>query len=143
MVDWKNILSESEKSLTDEELLKYLMNDIGGAEKDTIEEKINNNAFEADAIHGLKRMQNKENLKKHVSYLNQKLQQITGKRQKKEKKQIKIWHWILLAVILLLFMCLISYFIIALQSSKPLHSHALSNNKTDLTTFLEFISLGT
>ena len=125
MADWKNILSESEEQLTDEELLKYLENDIAEEEKYSIEEKINNSPFEADALQGLQQLQNKD-LQKHVKQLNQKLQQITGRRQKKEKKRIKMWQWIILAVILLLFICLVGYFIIALQHKSLLHAQVIS-----------------
>ena len=122
MVDWKDILSENEAQLSDEELLKYLENDIPEEEKYSIEKKINSSPFEADALQGLAQVQDKDNLKKHVSQLNKKLQQLTAKRQRKEKRKIRIFEWIILAIILLLFTCIISYIIISLHDKSQHHT---------------------
>lgn len=116
MADWKDILSEDEEQLSEEELLQYLNNNIPEEEKHVIEKKINNSPFEADAFQGLSQMQNKYNLKKEVAQLNQKLHQLTTKKPRKEKKNIKISEWIILTILVLLFICIIGYFIISLQN---------------------------
>lgn len=87
MADWKDILSDNEQQLSEEELLKYLDDNVPEEEKYSIEKKIDNSPFEADALQGLLQVQNKENLHKHVNQLNQKLHQLTAKRQRKEKER--------------------------------------------------------
>ena len=126
MADWKDILSDNEAQLSEEELLKYLENDLPEEEKYSIEKKLNAGPFEADALQGLAQVQNKDNLKKHVSQLNKKLQQLTAKRQRKEKRKIRIFEWIILAILLLLFICTLGYIIISLYNKSNLHTHVIS-----------------
>ena len=121
MANWKDILSNNEEQLTEEELLKYLDDDIADEEKLLIENKINNSPFEADALQGLLQVENKVNLPKHVKQLNQKLQQLTAKRQRKEKRKIRIFEWMVLALLILLFTCIIGYIIIHLHSKSKVH----------------------
>lgn len=122
MADWKDILSENEEQLSEEELLKYLDSNISEEEKYSIEKKINNSPFETDAFQGLSQVQNKDNLKKQVNQLNQKLHQLTAKKPRKEKRKIKIFEWIILAILILLFICIISYVIIYLQNKSSIHT---------------------
>jgi type II secretory pathway component PulL len=124
MADWKDILSDKEEQLSEEELLKYLDEDLPEEEKYLIEEKINNSPFEAEALQGLLQFENKENLQKHVNQLNHKLKQLTGKRQRKEKTKVKVFEWIILAILLLLFVCVISYIVISLHH-RSVHSQNL------------------
>lgn len=123
MADWKDILSDNEEQLSDEELLKYLDDNIREEDKYFIEKKINNSAFESDALQGLSQVQNKENLKKQVSQLNQKLYQLTSKKTRKEKRKINIYQWIILTILILLFVCIIGYVIISLQNKGSIHTH--------------------
>ncbi|HEX8279484.1 MAG TPA: hypothetical protein VF540_12355 [Segetibacter sp.] len=122
MGDWKEILSGDEEQISAEELLKYLDEELSDEEKRAIEKKINNNPFEVDAVDGLSQIQDKESLEKHVSQLNLKLQQFTTKRPRKAKQKIKIFEWIILTLVILLFICVISFIIISLQN-KPHFSY--------------------
>jgi hypothetical protein len=125
MADWKDILSDKEEQLSDEELLKYLDENISDDEKVSIENKLNNSDFEADALQGLLQVQDKDNLQKHVNHLNQKLHQLTSRRQRKEKKKIKIFEWIVLTILLLLFICIICYIFIVLQHKTHVQTQIL------------------
>ncbi|MCW3080130.1 hypothetical protein [Segetibacter sp.] len=125
MADWKNILSDNEEQLTEEELLRYLDENTAEEEKDSIQHKINNSPFEVDALQGLLQVKDKKNLQKQVNQLNQKLQQLTAKKQRKEKREIKIYQWIVLAILMLLFTCVIAYIIIYLHGRSNVQSENL------------------
>src|SRR4051794_7931812 len=117
MADWKDILSGNEDQLTEEELLRYLHHDISDHEKDLIEKKILSSPFESDALEGLARVPNQERLQKQVSQLHLKLRQLTAKKTRKEKEKIKIYEWMILAILILLFLCIITFMIISLHNS--------------------------
>src|SRR4051794_25431370 len=117
MADWKDILSGNEEKLTEEELLSYLHHDISDHEKELIEKKIFSGPFESDAFEGLSRVSNPARLQKHVGQLHLKLRQLTAKKTRKEKEKIKIYEWMILAILILLFLCVLSFIIISLHSS--------------------------
>lgn len=128
MADWKDILSDNEQQISEEELLKYLDVDTPEEEKHAIESKINNNPFEADALQGLLQVQNKKNLEKSVNQLNQKLHQLTGKRHHKTKREINVFEWSILTLVLLLFICIIFYIIMILNGKSEHHAQIIINN---------------
>jgi Flp pilus assembly protein TadB len=114
MADLKDILSGHNKQLSDEEILKYLQEDILEKEKSAVGEKIHDDPFVADALEGLLRVQNKEKLQNQVNQLNNKLLQITDKRQRKEKRKINITQWVIVTILFLLIICIISYLLITM-----------------------------
>ncbi len=126
MADLTNILSHNEEQLTEKELLNYLNDHLSEEEKSFVEKKIAGDPFDADALEGLSKIENKENLKTQVTQLNKKLQQhLTAKRQRKEKIKINIFRWIILTILILLFICIISYVIISLQNRSNAHTHII------------------
>lgn len=125
MADWKDILSENDEQLSEEDLLKYLDSNISEEEKSEIEKKINNHSFESDAMQGLLQIQNKDNVEKHVTQLNQKLKQLTTKKSRKEKRQINIFKWIFVVILFILFTCIICYIIVNLLNKSQLHSQII------------------
>lgn len=113
MADWKDILADNNEPLSDEDVLKYLDGTTPEKEKYAIERKIANTSFESDAIDGLQQIKNPERLKDHVNQLNQKLhQQLRTKKHRKQKRNIKDFQWTIFAIIILLFICIISYLVI-------------------------------
>lgn len=113
MADRKEILPDNSEQLTDEDLLKYLNSNTSEEEKNAIEKRLASMSFESDAIDGLQQIKNPERLKNHVNQLNQKLQhQLLTKKHKKQKKNIKDFEWVILAILILLFICIITYFVI-------------------------------
>lgn len=121
MDDWKNISFENDEQISEEELLKYFSDDVSEEEKYALEKKISS-PFETDAVQGLSQIQNKESLEKHVGQLNLNLRQLTAKRPRKLKQKIKVFEWSLLALLLLLFICVIGFIIISLGSKAHLHT---------------------
>ena len=115
MADYKDILFENKQKLSDEDLLKYLDEKTPEKEKHAIERKIAGGSFESDALEGLQKVHGRERLKNHVSQLNTKLQQhLLTKKQRNKKGKLKDIQWVILAILLLLFIILISYSVIVL-----------------------------
>jgi len=115
MADWKDILSDEEEQLTDEDLLKYLDNEMSEEEKYLFEKKINS-SFESDALDGLQQIKDRKKLTSHVRQLQKKLPKILlSKKQRSAKKEVKDLQWIVLTVIFLLFICIITYVIIRMN----------------------------
>jgi hypothetical protein len=132
MADWKEILSDNGQQVSDEELLKYLDDNTPEEEKAVIEDKITNNSFESDAIDGLQQINNPERVKKHVSQLNQKLhQQLHSKKHRLEKGKIKDFQWVILTLLILLFICFISYFIMHLNNKGSIIEKPGQETKTN------------
>lgn len=115
MDERKQILSGESEKLTDEDLLKYLRGTLSAEERKQVEFKITG-SFESDALDGLKQIKDKTRIQGHVQQINKKLPQIL--RQKKywaKKKHLKEIQWTVLAVIILLFLCIMTYVVIKMQ----------------------------
>lgn len=112
MADWKDILSDNKETLTDEDLLRYLHDHLSEEEKNLFEKKTTG-AFESDALDGLQQVKDKNRLGAHVHQLNKKLPQLLRhKKHLSEKKRLPDFEWIILAIIILLFICILTYVII-------------------------------
>jgi len=89
----------------------YLNNNLSEEERYKLEESMMEDSFEADALEGLQRINKKElnavqqNLRKHIS-------QNLSKRKKYTDKTILFPGWIMLAIILLIGIVVIGFFII-------------------------------
>ena len=126
MVNFDDIFGEDE-TLSNEDLLHYVDERTSVEEKNVIEQKIFEQAFEKDALEGLQKVKNVTSLTKQVEYLNEKLkQQLQSKKLQKEKRKIKDMQWIILAVILLLFICIVSYMVVRLQHKVQQHTEQKS-----------------
>lgn len=116
MADWKDILSDSKEQLSDEDLLKYLDTNTPEKEKYAIEKKLADASFESDAVDGLQQLKNPEQVKNHVNQLNQKLRQhLVIKKHRKQKRNITDFQWTILALLILLFVCIMGYLVIHLS----------------------------
>ena len=126
MVNFDDIFGEDE-TLSNEDLLHYVDERTSVEEKNVIEQKIFEQAFEKDALEGLQKVKNVTSITKQVEYLNEKLkQQLQSKKQQKEKRKIMDMQWIILAVILLLFICIVSYMVVRLQHKVQQHTEQKS-----------------
>jgi hypothetical protein len=126
MADLRDILSDDEEQLNEDELMKYLDNNLSEEEKLEFEKRFAASSFENDAVDGLKSFKNKQSLNDYVNQINRNLdKQLQLKKQKNEKRKIKDFSWIILTVILILFICVIGYFVIHLynQSAHRSHNH--------------------
>jgi hypothetical protein len=108
---------EHEEQLSEEEMLRYLDEDITSEEKERIEKKAGPNSFEYDALQGLSQVTNKESVHSHVNHLNGKLRQLTFKKPRKHKEKIKVSEWLILAILILLFICVMGFIIISIHNN--------------------------
>lgn len=129
MAEWKNILPDNNEQLSNEDLLKFLDSNTSEEDKYAIVRKFGDTSFESDAIDGLQQIKSQERLKNHVSQLNQKLhQQLLSKKQRKEKRKIKDFEWIILAIVILLLLCIISLAIVSMHSkNSSAYRHIMHN----------------
>jgi hypothetical protein len=124
MADLRDILSDDEEQLNEDELMKYLDNNLSEEEKLEFEKKVTGSRFDNDAVDGLKSFKNKQSLNDYVNQINKNLEkQLQLKKQKNEKRKIKGFTWIILTAILILFICVISYFVIHLYNQSAHRSH--------------------
>jgi len=115
MADLRDILSDDEEQLNNDELMKYLDDNLSDEQKREFEKKIETSDFVNDAMEGLKSFKNKQNLDNYVNQINKNLdKQLQLKKQRNEKRKIKHISWIVLSIVLILFICIIGYFLIHL-----------------------------
>jgi len=107
------ILFKKETNVSNEELLKYLGNDISEEEMNAIEQKMATSEFENDAIEGLAQFKEKENIIAITNTLNQQLKnQISRGSKRKRKRKIQDQQWIIVVILGVLFLSIASYFLI-------------------------------
>ncbi|HPH36621.1 MAG TPA: hypothetical protein PL108_03095 [Sediminibacterium sp.] len=112
MTNWKDIFKK-ETNVSNEELLKYLGNDISEEEMNAIEQKMATSEFENDAIEGLAQFKEKENIIAITNTLNQQLKnQISRGSKRKRKRKIQDQQWIIVVILGVLFLSIASYFLI-------------------------------
>lgn len=128
MEDNSNIFNSNE--LTDDQLEKYLSGKTGIAKNDA------DNAFGNDAAEGLKSFSSTEKLNDYVSELNKKLHhQLETKKQRKDKRSANVQPWIIFAVILILLLCVLAFFIIKMKREEREDRNSIKA-KTQTTIFL-------
>ncbi len=111
--DLLNILSNSNKDIDNQKLMDYLAGKLSAAESNEIERLMAENDFMTDAADGLETMKNRKHLEKLVSQLNTDLHSKLEKQKlRKEKRKLKEYPWIYLALIFILLMIVIIWFVI-------------------------------
>lgn len=111
MDEQKDIVYKEEQ-LTDEDLLKYLLENMSEEEKYSFEKKVTG-PFESDALDGLQQIKDKARLHKNVHQLHQKLPQLLlSRKQRLEKRKLKDFQWIIYTITILLILCIITFIMI-------------------------------
>lgn len=111
MASDKNILQVS-----DDDLMNYLDGKLSDQESHELESIMADSPFVNDAVEGLQAFDQKEKLQHLVEQLNKDLQQkVADKKQRKAKREIKNVSWVLMAVVFVIFLCLIGYIVIHLR----------------------------
>jgi len=101
--------------LSDEDLMKYLDGKLSDQESHELEALMADSAFVNDAVEGLQQFGEKDKLQDFVQQLNKDLQKkVAEKKLKKEKRSIKNINWITLAVVFVIFLCILGYIVIRL-----------------------------
>jgi anti-sigma factor RsiW len=109
----KDILSNLHSEVDQETLLKYLEGKLSAEEQHEVEKNTLDDAFEADALEGLQDFTNKAKIAALVEQLNQDIKKKTDKKKKQaHKREAKVESWLLVALVLILLIAVIGFFII-------------------------------
>lgn len=112
MKSWKNIFKK-EAPLSEDELMKYLKNEVDAADIHELEEKIAASDFHMDALEGLSAFKDKSKLASTTRLLNQQLKkQISKSTAKRKKRKSDDQQWIVLVTLAVLLLSILGYFLI-------------------------------
>jgi 50S ribosomal subunit-associated GTPase HflX len=111
--DLLNILSNSNKDIDNQKLMDYISGKLAGKDKHEVEQWMIDNNFESEALEGLQSLKDKKDLQAYVDQLNKELNTyIKQKKQRRDRRKIKEIPWAYLAIILVLMLIVIAYFVI-------------------------------
>src|SRR5450631_3558614 len=111
--DLLNILSNSNKDIDNQQLMDYLSGKLSEKEKHELEQSMAGSEFLNDAVEGLQKFDKEKDIRGYVEQLNATLQKsLRRKRSRREKRRLKDQPWAYLAIILVLLLCFITYFLI-------------------------------
>lgn len=118
MDELKNILTNKKDGVNnpkEEDLLRYLDQTLDADKRFDLEEQLLENGFENDAIEGLQQLSNTTIVKNYTNELNARLDQLTHINKRKRKlKNIPSQQWGLIAVVVILLLCLLGYYVLHL-----------------------------
>jgi hypothetical protein len=111
--DLKEILSNSNKDINNQQLMDYLSNQLSKTESHEIEKNMADDAFMNDAVEGLLEIENKKNMQAYVEQLNYDLQkQIAKNKNRKEKRRLKEHPFAYLTIIIILILVIVSFLVL-------------------------------
>jgi hypothetical protein len=109
----KDILSNSNKDIDNQQLMDYLSHHVTQADSHHIEKSMAEDPFVNDAVEGLQQFKPTKDLQLYVEQLNSDLQkQIVKNKKRKDKRKIKNQPNTYFAILLILLLLIISYIII-------------------------------
>ncbi len=134
----KDILSNSNKDIDNQQLMDYLSRQLSGQDIHDLEKMMADDEFVNDAVEGLQQFDNKKDLTAYVQQLNDDLKkQLEKKKARKDKRKLENFPWIHFAVVLLLLLCIIAYVVIKYnygakkpQSKPPVTAYVTAQFKT-------------
>lgn len=111
--DWLNILSNSNKDIDNQQLMDYLSGRLSGEALHEMERSMAENAFLNDAVEGLQQLKGKQNIEAYVDELNAAmLKGLDKKKKRRLRRRLKDDPWTYLAIILVLALCIVAYYLI-------------------------------
>jgi hypothetical protein len=112
--DLLKILSHSNKDIDNQQLMDYIAGKLTAEEKHEVEKWMADSQFMNDAVEGLQSVKNKENINELVEQMNQDLQKkLEKKRLRKQKRKLKEQPWIYYAIVLVIFLIVMTWYIIS------------------------------
>lgn len=111
--DLKNILSNSNKDIDNQQLMDYLSNQLSKAQTHQVETNMADDPFLNDAVEGLQKIDPTEKINNYSIQLNLELQKIITKNKKaREKRRWKDSPAIYLVIISLLLLLVLCFFLL-------------------------------
>ena len=135
--DLKDILSNSNKDIDNQQLMDYLSNQLSKKDSHAIEENMAEDEFMNDAIEGLQNIENKKTMQTYVEQLNSDLKkQITKSKNRKEKRRLKDQPFTYFTIILILILAVLGFIVL----KKHLDSRQGKPSVTNQTTPVKAVS---
>jgi hypothetical protein len=111
--DLLTILSNSNKDIDHEKLVEYLNGGLSNTERNELEQLMAGSELMDDAMEGLEQVKDKKDIQEHIRQINEDLKKLVEKKKgRRQKRRIKEYPWIYLTLILVLFLCVVGYFLI-------------------------------
>ncbi len=96
-----------------QKVLNYLNGKMSDAGAHEFEKNMNEDPFMADAVEGLEKVKDKEQLNVLVHQMNTELtKHVKSKKLKKEKRNFKLDQWMYFAVIIILILTVVAFIVI-------------------------------
>ena len=110
MSDLKDILSNSNKDIDNQQLMDYLSNHLSKTQQHDVEKAMNDDDFMNDAVEGLQQVKDNKNIGAYVEQLNYELnRQVEKNRKRKEKRRLKDSPYTYLITLILLVLLIICF----------------------------------
>lgn len=117
--DLKDILSNSNKDIDNQQLMDYLSQQLSQAKGHDIEKSMADDPFINDAVEGLQHFKPPKDLLVCVEQLNNDLKkQIAKNKKRKEKRRLKDQPYTYFAIILILLLLIICYAVLKKNTRK-------------------------
>jgi anti-sigma factor RsiW len=111
--DLIKILSNSNKDIDNQKIMDYIAGKLSAEEKHEVEKWMAESHFMNDAMEGLESVKNKATIADMVEQLNADLhKKLEKKRNKKKKRQLKENAWIYYAIVIILFLIIITWYLL-------------------------------
>jgi len=111
--DLLKILSNSNKDIDNQKIMDYIAGKLTAEEKHEVEKWMADSHFMNDAMEGLESVKNKANISDMVDQMNADLhKKLEKKRNKKKKRQLKENAWIYYAIVIVLFLIIITWYLL-------------------------------
>ncbi len=112
--DLLNILSDSNKDIDNQKLMDYISGKLSEEAKHEVEQWMIDNPFFDEAVEGLEQAGDAKKVQSSVDHINKQLLKYLQQRKKrKEKRQIMFNGWAYVAVVIILLLAVLVYFVIS------------------------------
>ena len=111
----KDILTHLNPGVSQEVLLLYLQGKLSPEQQHELEKSMLQDDFETEALEGLSQLNNQQKVSEAVDQLNKELRKKTVSKKGKKRSELKEDPWLWIALLIILFLIVISYIIIHKQ----------------------------
>lgn len=124
----KDILSNSNKDIDNQQLMDYLSNQLSKTQQHDVEKAMNDDVFMNDAVEGLQEMKGNKHIDTYVEQLNYELnRQIAKNKKRKEKRRLKDSPYTYAVIVILLVLIVICF--VMVKKYIDARKHAGESNK--------------
>lgn len=115
--DLLNILSESNKDIDNQKLMDYVSGKLSAEQKHEVEKWMIDNPFFNEAVEGLQQAGSEKQVRASVDHLNRQLRKyLQQRKRKREKRLLQASTWTYVAVLFILALAVIVFFVIKMKS---------------------------